>query len=302
MSERVPRISVGMPVYDAAPYLRRSIESILTQTVGDLELVISDNASTDGSDEICRAIAATDPRVHYARNAENIGAVENYNAVFRRSRAPYFKWAAASDFCRPTFLERCSAVLDARSDVVLCYPRTRLFDETTGTTTDYQDDLDLQDDDPVTRFIHCQERLRLNNAMNGVVRREALARTALIKPFLSSDCSMLVELALHGKFVEVADYLFHRRMEPRTSTKLKSREEAYRHWDPRSRGPVTMVSWKTAREYWRAVRRAPLSLGQRARLCAHLLRWNYWQRAELARELREAAAARGRRSGEGGAR
>jgi len=289
MSERVPRISVGMPVYNSAPYLRRSIESVLGQTVADLELVISDNASTDGSEQICREYAATDPRLRYARNAQNIGATENYNTVFHRSRAPYFKWASASDLCEPTLLERCGAVLDARPDVVLCYPRTRLFDETAGTTTDYVDDLDLQQDDPVARLVACQERLRLNNAMNGVVRRAALARTALMKPFLSSDCSMLVELTLHGKFVEVPEYLFYRRMEPRTATKLKSTEEIGRHWDPRSPAPLRMVGWKMACQYYGAVWRAPLGLAQRARLCAHLLRWTRWSRVQLAAELRQAA-------------
>ncbi len=298
MSERVPRISVGMPVYNGGRYLRRSIDSILGQTVEDLELVISDNASTDGSDEVCREAAAADPRVRYARNAQNIGAAANYNAVFHRSLAPYFKWTSASDVCEATLLERCAAVLDARSDVVLCYPRTRLFDETTGTMTDYVDGLDLQDEDPVARFIACQERLRLNNAMNGVVRRDALARTPLMKSFLSADCCMLVELALHGKFVEVPEFLYYRRMEPQTATKLKSPEEVRRHWDPRSRAPVTLVGWKMAREYYGAIRRAPLSLSQRTRLGAHLVRWTGWARAELAGELHDAWTARRRaRSG-----
>lgn len=300
MSERIPRISVGMPVYNGGRYLRRSIDAILGQTLEDFELVISDNASTDGSDEICQGAAAADPRVRYARNAQNVGAAANYNAVFHRSRAPYFKWTSASDLCEATLLERCAAVLDERPDVVLCYPRTRLFDETTGTLTDYDDGLDLQDDDPIARFIACQERLRLNNAMNGVVRRAALGRTPLMKAFLAADCCMLVELALHGKFVEHPEFLYYRRMEPQTATKLKSAEEVRQHWDPRSRAPVTLAAWKMTREYYGAIWRAPLSLGQRTRLCLHMLRWTRWSRAELALELREAWSARGGRAKSGG--
>ena len=292
MSERIPRISVGMPVYNASRHLKRSIQSILGQTVTDLELVISDNASTDGSEEICREAAAADPRVRYVRNPQNVGAAANYNAVFERSRAPYFKWTAASDLCEATLLERCAAVLDSRPDAVLCYPRTRLFDETAGTTIDYVDDLDLQHEDPVARFIACQRQMRLNNAMNGVVRRSALSRTRLMGSFVSADCCMLVELALHGKFVEVPEFLFYRRMEPQTATRLKSTEEVREHWDPRSDAPLTLTEWKTAREYCGAVWRAPLSLSQRARLCAHLLRWTRWSRVKLVGELRSARRGR----------
>jgi glycosyltransferase involved in cell wall biosynthesis len=302
MSERVPRISVGMPVYNGGRYLGRSIDSILGQTVEDLELVISDNASTDRSEDVCRDAAAADPRVRYTRNAQNIGAAANYNAVFHRARAAYFKWTSASDLCEATLLERCAAVLDARPDAVLCYPRTRLFDETTGTMTDYVDGLDLQDDDPVARFIACQKRMRLNNVMNGVVRRDALRRTRLMGSFLSADCCMIVELALHGKFVEVPEFLYYRRMEPQTATRLKSADEVREHWDPRSRAPITLPGWKMAREYYGAVWRAPLSLAQRARLSAHLLRWTGWARAELAGELHDALTARGRRRARSGGR
>ena len=80
--KRAPRVSVGMPVYNSEAYLREAVDSILSQSFADFELIISDNASTDSTEEICRAYASQDRRVRYLRSSVNIGANGNYNNVF----------------------------------------------------------------------------------------------------------------------------------------------------------------------------------------------------------------------------
>ena len=112
-----PRVSVGMRVYNGERFLRPAIESVLAQTDTDFELIISDNASTDATSEICRAYAARDPRIRYVRNATNIGAVRNFNRAFQLSTAEYYKLANADDVCAPTLMERCAAVLDTHPAV-----------------------------------------------------------------------------------------------------------------------------------------------------------------------------------------
>ena len=124
MTSHVPRVSIGMPVYNAENYLGEAIESLLAQTFQDFELIISDNASTDRTEAICREYAARDPRIRYERQAENQGAARNFNHVFERARGPYFKWAAHDDLHSPTFLARCVEVLDRSPDVVWCHPRS----------------------------------------------------------------------------------------------------------------------------------------------------------------------------------
>ena len=99
-STRRPRVSVGMPVYNSAAFVAGSIGAILQQTFADFELLILDNASTDRTPEICRQFAVADTRVRYERNATNIGAPRNYNAVLGLARAGLFKWCAANDLCR----------------------------------------------------------------------------------------------------------------------------------------------------------------------------------------------------------
>ena len=111
MSRDRPKISVGMPVYNGEPYLGISIESILAQTFGDFELIISDNASTDHTEEICRDFASKDDRIIYSRNEENIGAAGNYNRLVDMASADYFRWSNADDVFAPELHERCVAVL-----------------------------------------------------------------------------------------------------------------------------------------------------------------------------------------------
>ena len=119
MTPIIPRVTIGLPVYNGQNYLVETLESLLAQTYTDFELVISDNASTDRTEAICRQYAAGDARIRYYRNDENIGASANYNRAFELGRGEYFKWAAHDDLLAPTYLERCVEVLDANPDVVL---------------------------------------------------------------------------------------------------------------------------------------------------------------------------------------
>ncbi|MEF2232201.1 MAG: glycosyltransferase family 2 protein [Pseudodesulfovibrio sp.] len=118
----VPRVSIGMPVHNGAARMRRAVDSLLAQDFKDFELVISDNASTDGTWEICREYAARDPRVRISRNAENQGIMSNFKKVLALSEGEYFMWAAIDDLWLPSFLTRLVADLDGhpRAGVTLC--------------------------------------------------------------------------------------------------------------------------------------------------------------------------------------
>lgn len=129
MNERAPRVSIGLPVYNGQDYLSQALDALLAQTYSDFELVISDNASMDDTEEICRQYAARDGRIRYHRSEENLGAAPNFNRAFELSRAEYFKWAAHDDLCGPEYLERTVAVLDGDASVVLCHVGTTETDE-----------------------------------------------------------------------------------------------------------------------------------------------------------------------------
>jgi len=114
-----PRVSIGLPVYNGENYLEEAIDSILAQTYKDFELIISDNASTDRTPDICQAYANKDPRIRYYRNEKNIGAAVNFNRVFELSSSEYFKWAAHDDIIAPDYISECIEILDNDDSIVL---------------------------------------------------------------------------------------------------------------------------------------------------------------------------------------
>src|SRR4249919_3267459 len=127
-----PRVSVGMPVFNAERYLETALESILSQSYKDFELVVSDNASTDRTRQICEAHAAMDSRIKYVCNPQNYGVIHNFNNTFRLSSGEYFKWAASDDVCGRDYLRRAVEILDRDPSVVLVWAKTLGIDEEGG--------------------------------------------------------------------------------------------------------------------------------------------------------------------------
>ncbi|TIR43005.1 MAG: glycosyltransferase family 2 protein, partial [Mesorhizobium sp.] len=131
-----PRVSLGMPVYNGENFVFEAIQSILKQDFDDFELVITDNASTDRTADICLEFARRDKRVRYVRNARNLGAGANFNRAFELSSGAYFKWCAHDDVLGSGFLMDCVRALDGDSRHVIAYPRLLGIDET-GQLTPY---------------------------------------------------------------------------------------------------------------------------------------------------------------------
>lgn len=126
IAERAPAVTIGMPVYDGARFMRRGIESVLGQDFRDFELLISDNASTDETESIARAFAARDPRVRYVRQPANAGHFSNFLYVMNAARGEYFCWLAHDDsYGSPDYLRRLVEVLRAGS--VLAFPNVNLL-------------------------------------------------------------------------------------------------------------------------------------------------------------------------------
>jgi glycosyltransferase involved in cell wall biosynthesis len=203
---------VGLPVYNGERFLSAALDSLLAQTFEDFELIISDNASTDATPDICRAYAAMDDRVRYVSNERNIGVYRNCNQVFRLSRGEYFKLAAADDLCHPELLASCVEVLDHDRTVVAAYAQATFVDE---------DGQRLPIDDPGWHLMTDSRRDRLLfvissghwvNVFFGLTRSTDLAQTRLFPLYAGGDCGLLGELSLKGRFYEVPKRLFFRRV------------------------------------------------------------------------------------------
>ncbi len=285
MTYQSPIISVGMPVYNGETWLAASIESILTQSFTDFELIISDNASSDGTEEICRDFAARDPRIRYFRQDTNFGAPRNYNFVFEQARGTFFKWSSSNDLCRPDFLRLCFAALKDRPDAVLSYPRTLLISDDINKGEVYADNMDLQDAQAADRFNRILENMALNNVMNGLIRCDALRKTRMHEVYLCSDFVLMAELALLGKFIEVPDDLFLRRLDEASSTQMMSEQQASKHWDPSVEVLPATQTWRLYGGYITAIIRAPVNLGNKLRAFKAVLRQMKWDRYKLSAEI-----------------
>lgn len=290
----VPTVSVGLPVYNGAAYLRQALDSLLGQTFGDLELIVSDNASTDATAEIGAEYAARDRRVRYSRNASNLGPDANFARVFALSRGRYFKWAAHDDLYAPTYLARCVGALEADPSAVVCHSRSVLVDaagdrigeaamrqgrhvDRHGQVTPLRPALDpprrLDAAEPHVRFGEVLLRTGYCFEIFGLARAEAIRRGPLPSGFLGSDKVLLADLALRGRFLELPEELFFRRCHPRQGSSLPPEgRAAFVHPTRtlRSRLPQQLFC---LHGYARALRRAELSRSERLRCVASLARW-----------------------------
>lgn len=270
---RLPRVSIGLAVYNGEQFLSQALDSLLSQSFSDFELIICDNASTDQTATICSSYACRYPRVRYHRNAANVGVARNFNLTFSLSTAPYFKWAGADDLCAPQFLERCVKVLDSRPDVVLCYPKTALIDERGVMTSLYDDQMDIQYDAPDKRFAFVLWNLRMCNAVFGLLRSDIMKHTRLFEPYPNSDRTFLAEMALFGSFVEIPENLFFRRAHDLSAIKYRQPQHRMALFNPARSGQLSFPNWRLFAGHLSAVRRAPLSWNERLRCAVRMRIW-----------------------------
>lgn len=211
---RTPRpvISVGIPVHNGENYLEEAIACHLGQTFDDFELLISDNGSTDLTEEICRDHASSDPRIRYDRVAQNRGAAANYNRLVHAARGPWFRWASHDDLAHPMLLERLLEHLRTAPEAVLAYGKTVLIDADGAEIRRRDDNLDLRQPTPHERLAGFARGWGMCNPVFGLIDRRVLLETSLIGPYVGSDVTLLAELALRGQFHEVPHHLFHRRI------------------------------------------------------------------------------------------
>jgi glycosyltransferase involved in cell wall biosynthesis len=270
-----PVVSIGLPVYNGGKYIKEAIDSILAQSFHDFELIISDNASTDATTEICGSFANADHRIRYCRNEKNMGGAWNFNRVFQLAKGRYFQWACHDDVWTPTLLERCVEVLDRMPDVALCYSRTTFIDERGEPTRCLIRRPDLHVKDSCRRF---QLFLRYHpnecNPVLGLFRANILEKTTLMGSYPASDMILLGEVALHGEFYEIPECLFLRRDHPQTSVRANPKWEDRAVWfDPDLKGRIQLPTWRWVAEWNRAVLRSPISLIDKMKCVSEVGKW-----------------------------
>ncbi|NCD41474.1 MAG: glycosyltransferase family 2 protein [Bacteroidia bacterium] len=121
---RIPKVSIGMPVYNGERYICNALDSLLSQTFTDFELIISDNASSDKTQIICQDYSKKDSRIQYIRQTINLGAANNFQFVLNKARGKYFMWASHDDIWERDFILRCIDLLKNEDSAVAAITRS----------------------------------------------------------------------------------------------------------------------------------------------------------------------------------
>ena len=274
MMDSSPRLTVGLPVYNGENFLAESIEALLGQKYEDFELIISDNASTDSTAEICERYLKEDSRVRYFRQPRNIGCAPNHNFLVEQARGELFKWASNDDLYARDLLERCVAALDDDPGIVLAHSWTAMIDSSSTVTEKVEYGLDTASPSAPARF-----RSMLfddgGDDDGGVMRISMLRKIAPLDSYQHSDRTNVAEMSLWGRFYQVLEWLYFRRDH---SDRALRANPTVRSWctnlDPRRadrfRHPLIRLYGEYIWGYISAIQRAPLSPADRRACYRHL--------------------------------
>lgn len=255
-----------MPVYNGENYIEEALDSILAQTYADFELIISDNASTDRTQEICQSYATRDRRIRYYRNKGNIGVSKNFNRVFELSIGKYFKWIAHDDIYAPDYLSKCVRAFEQDPSLVLCHTLAKRIDSSGRMLGSFKVDPDkLASPKPRVRFGHLLLTDRWPYEIFGLMQASILRSISLHGDYAGTDSILRATLGLTGRFFVIPEYLFFFREH--------SSQSGISTFDPANTGRFAFPNWRMFMEYIRCVRHSSLSWIERIGCYLHTARW-----------------------------
>lgn len=258
------RLTFGIPVYNGERYLPAALDSVRAQDLEDIRIVISDNGSTDGTQDICRRAAAQDDRIDYHRYDANSGGIWNYRNVVALAQTELFSWMAADDIKLPGFARVSIEALDAAGDTAaFSCPRARIIDGD-GVIYEDLDDLHMGLDAPSAHLrVRNLLRAQASHPMYGIVRMDAFRRTRGIRSTLGDDMVLLVELLCIGTMALAPDQLFlQRRHDAQVSVQGVSSSSWFA---PGKKANRSFAETGTNIELYRGVAHSELPIGEKMR-------------------------------------
>jgi Glycosyl transferase family 2 len=205
------RVSVGIPTHNRAAKLARAIESVLTQSYGDLELVVSDNASSDGTQTLCEELAARDPRIRYLRSDSNRGPTANFNTLFDELRGEYALLLSDDDWLDETYVEECLAELGARADLALVCGRARYLRD--GVVVARGNPMQLDSHSPAKRVLRYLREVDENGLFYGLMPLTVLQQAAPLRNVLGNDWLLVAGVAAQGQAATIDSTAINRELD-----------------------------------------------------------------------------------------
>ena len=288
MNER--KVIIGLPVYNGQRYLQAAIESHLSQSFTDFDLVISDNGSTDGTPDLCSDFARLDTRVKYWRSPENRGILWNHRRVMDAIQSPnqYFRWAGADDIMESGLLQAMVTVLDTRPEVPAVMPDTKNIDEDGKIIGSMARVLDLQSGDVYQRAHDILVAGFQHVVAYGLLRASTLQIMRTRPDYPGWDPVFAWELALRGPMVQTEGAALLRRFHAGSISRVKTAKELRKWVEPSAKVGLDFPHWTWAYEKWRVLFAVPLSPRYRWRVGKFLARVTLWERGRLLRDVTQA--------------
>lgn len=216
MVHNKPLVTIGIPVYNGELHIRQTMDALLTQDYEKFELIISDNASTDRTQEICMEHAQRDNRVRYYRNKTNMGPVWNFDRVFELASGEYFMWAAVDDYWEPHYLRSCLEAFGTSEAIVLAGALCEGVDSETEESIRTFPGLSTVDLNPRARFMRVGSVYSGNKhpegMFYGVYKSDALREVMPLRREPTAAQLLVAELSLKGEFVTVPEKLMVKRI------------------------------------------------------------------------------------------
>jgi len=212
MEKSPPLLTLGMLVYNEEKHVDEAIKSILNQTYQNFILIISDNASTDQTAEICRRYANQDKRIVFVRQEKNRGGSFNALYLLNKTTTPFFMYCGGHDKWHPQFIEKLLPIIQENKDLVLIYPRTRQVKSDGSLGSIYQDDYTTTEmHDSSQRYLFLLKNLHFSNMFYGIWRTEIL-KNCDFKHIWGADVNIILQAALFGKFKQYHSVLLFERI------------------------------------------------------------------------------------------
>lgn len=205
-----PLISIGLPVYNGEMSIETAIVAIRSQTYSNFELIISDNASTDKTEDICKYHATKDRRIKYVKHEVNMGPIANFAYVLNCASSPYFMWAADDDTWMPSFLEKNLEVLEKYPEVVASISRVKMPSILHKSPT-LVNTYPIRQKRYIFRLRSFLRSLRANSRFYSIYRTSALQRSFVGENFMGGmDVATIVNVLRYGEFYELDEVLMER--------------------------------------------------------------------------------------------
>jgi len=242
-----PLVTLGMPARNEAEFIRESLDCLLAQTYPNVEIIIADNASTDGTAEICQEYARKYPNVRHVRHEKILAQHDNFNSLPPLAKGKYFCWMAGHDLWESTFVAECVKVLEAKPKCVLAFPRTTELTRDKRPIREAIRHFDIEKMSPGRRFREVMWRVDCHYVY-GMWRLEAMLQSKIFQPIPAPDRVFLSEMAMKGTFAPAEAYKYCRLNRPEKQDEAGKRRRLMDYIAP---GKVVSDSELMRNEFYR---------------------------------------------------